>query len=38
MLDTTSNYATAVSQDIRRQAGPFYPQYGHGTFAFTTPG
>jgi hypothetical protein len=32
------NYATAVSQDTRRQASPFYLQYGHGAFAFSTPG
>ncbi|MFG2542994.1 LamG-like jellyroll fold domain-containing protein [Streptomyces sp. NPDC048594] len=32
------NYATAVSQDTRRQASPFYLQYGQGAFAFSTPG
>lgn len=32
------NYATAVSQDGRRQASPFYLQYGRGAFAFSTPG
>ncbi|MFI9617198.1 LamG-like jellyroll fold domain-containing protein [Streptomyces sp. NPDC052023] len=32
------NYATAVSQDTRRQASPFYLQYGRGAFAFSTPG
>ncbi|QIJ61264.1 LamG-like jellyroll fold domain-containing protein [Streptomyces sp. JB150] len=32
------NYATAVSQDGRRQASPFYLQYGQGAFAFSTPG
>ncbi|MER7719264.1 LamG-like jellyroll fold domain-containing protein [Streptomyces flaveolus] len=32
------NYATAVSQDSRFQASPFYLQYGHGAFAFSTPG
>jgi hypothetical protein len=32
------NYATAVSQDSRATANPFYLQYGHGTFAFSTPG
>ncbi|MFI8193245.1 LamG-like jellyroll fold domain-containing protein [Streptomyces sp. NPDC085946] len=32
------NYATAVSQDTRAQANPFYLQYGHGVFAFSTPG
>ncbi|MGA5884866.1 PA14 domain-containing protein [Streptomyces cellulosae] len=31
------NYATAVSQDGRRQASPFYLQYGQGAFAFSTP-
>ncbi|WP_406209129.1 PA14 domain-containing protein [Streptomyces sp. NBC_01017] len=31
------NYATAVSQDTRRQASPFYLQYGQGAFAFSTP-
>ncbi|TXS49163.1 LamG-like jellyroll fold domain-containing protein [Streptomyces sp. t39] len=33
-----SNYATAVSQDGRRQENPFYLQYGQGAFAFSTPG
>ncbi|MFE7441966.1 LamG-like jellyroll fold domain-containing protein [Streptomyces chartreusis] len=32
------NYATAVSQDTRRQTSPFYLQYGQGAFAFSTPG
>ncbi|MBQ1098306.1 glycoside hydrolase family 2 [Streptomyces sp. b94] len=32
------NYATAVSQDSRFQASPFYLQYGQGAFAFSTPG
>ncbi|MFF9063945.1 LamG-like jellyroll fold domain-containing protein [Streptomyces sp. NPDC014891] len=32
------NYATAVSQDGRRQENPFYLQYGQGAFAFSTPG
>ncbi|MDQ0585266.1 LamG-like jellyroll fold domain-containing protein [Streptomyces rishiriensis] len=32
------NYATAVSQDSRATANAFYLQYGHGTFAFSTPG
>ncbi|WP_314225701.1 LamG-like jellyroll fold domain-containing protein [Streptomyces zaehneri] len=32
------NYATAVSQDSRATANSFYLQYGHGTFAFSTPG
>ncbi|MGV9943240.1 LamG-like jellyroll fold domain-containing protein [Streptomyces sp. NPDC003401] len=32
------NYATAVSQDGRRRASPFYLQYGRGAFAFSTPG
>ncbi|MBQ1090039.1 LamG-like jellyroll fold domain-containing protein [Streptomyces sp. B93] len=32
------NYATAVSQDGRRQASPFYLQYGQGAFAFSLPG
>lgn len=32
------NYATAVSQDTRATANSFYLQYGHGTFAFSTPG
>ncbi|MFJ7073601.1 LamG-like jellyroll fold domain-containing protein [Streptomyces sp. NPDC098781] len=32
------NYATAISQDTRRQASPFYLQYGQGAFAFSTPG
>ncbi|MCS7478433.1 LamG-like jellyroll fold domain-containing protein [Umezawaea endophytica] len=32
------NYATAVSQDGRRQESPFYLQYGQGAFAFSTPG
>ncbi|MYR46527.1 LamG-like jellyroll fold domain-containing protein [Streptomyces sp. SID5910] len=32
------NYATAVSQDGRYQASPFYLQYGQGAFAFSTPG
>jgi hypothetical protein len=32
------NYATAVSQDGRQQASPFYLQYGQGAFAFSTPG
>ncbi|MFI5853162.1 LamG-like jellyroll fold domain-containing protein [Streptomyces parvulus] len=32
------NYATAVSQDTRRQASPFYLQYGQGAFAFSMPG
>ncbi|MEU5754247.1 LamG-like jellyroll fold domain-containing protein [Streptomyces sp. NPDC047829] len=32
------NYATAVSQDGRHQASPFYLQYGQGAFAFSTPG
>ncbi|EGX58502.1 putative hydrolase [Streptomyces zinciresistens K42] len=32
------NYATAVSQDTRRQASPFYLQYGQGAFSFSTPG
>lgn len=32
------NYATAVSQDGRFQASPFYLQYGQGAFAFSTPG
>ncbi|WP_395842145.1 LamG-like jellyroll fold domain-containing protein [Archangium violaceum] len=32
------NYATAVSQDGRRTENPFYLQYGHGAFAFSTPG
>ncbi|WP_406358720.1 PA14 domain-containing protein [Streptomyces sp. NBC_01635] len=31
------NYATAISQDGRRQASPFYLQYGQGAFAFSTP-
>ncbi|BFO18698.1 hypothetical protein SHKM778_50860 [Streptomyces sp. KM77-8] len=31
------NYASAVSQDGRRQASPFYLQYGQGAFAFSTP-
>ncbi|XMA35831.1 PA14 domain-containing protein [Streptomyces albogriseolus] len=31
------NYATAVSQDGRRQTSPFYLQYGQGAFAFSTP-
>ncbi|MFJ6728636.1 LamG-like jellyroll fold domain-containing protein [Streptomyces sp. NPDC091281] len=31
------NYATAVSQDGRRQTSPFYLQYGQGGFAFSTP-
>ncbi|MFF8104002.1 LamG-like jellyroll fold domain-containing protein [Streptomyces sp. NPDC016640] len=31
------NYATALSQDGRRQASPFYLQYGQGAFAFSTP-
>ncbi len=31
------NYATAVSQDAKRQTSPFYLQYGHGAFAFSTP-
>ncbi|MFC9273256.1 LamG-like jellyroll fold domain-containing protein [Streptomyces zhihengii] len=33
-----SNYATALSQDGRRQENPFYLQYGQGAFAFSTPG
>ena len=38
-LDTLpGNYATAVSQDGRKRENPFYLQYGHGTFAFSTPG
>jgi hypothetical protein len=32
------NYATAVSQDGRRQENPFYLQYGQGAFAFSMPG
>ncbi|MFG3233304.1 LamG-like jellyroll fold domain-containing protein [Streptomyces antibioticus] len=32
------NYATAVSQDSRATANSFYLQYGHGAFAFSTPG
>ncbi|MEV4947056.1 LamG-like jellyroll fold domain-containing protein [Streptomyces sp. NPDC053755] len=32
------NYATAVSQDGRRQENPFYLQYGQGAFAFSTSG
>ncbi|WP_406308355.1 LamG-like jellyroll fold domain-containing protein [Streptomyces griseoaurantiacus] len=32
------NYATAVSQDGKRQASPFYLQYGQGAFSFSTPG
>ncbi|MFJ4692422.1 LamG-like jellyroll fold domain-containing protein [Streptomyces sp. NPDC088766] len=32
------NYATAVSQDSRATANAFYLQYGHGNFAFSTPG
>ncbi|MEU3795654.1 LamG-like jellyroll fold domain-containing protein [Streptomyces fructofermentans] len=32
------NYASAVSQDGRRQENPFYLQYGQGAFAFSTPG
>ncbi|SEU25282.1 LamG-like jellyroll fold domain-containing protein [Stigmatella erecta] len=32
------NYATAVSQDGRQTANPFYLQYGQGAFAFSTPG
>jgi hypothetical protein len=32
------NYATAVSQDGRAQASPFYLQYGQGAFAFSLPG
>jgi len=32
------NYATAVSQDSRATANSFYLQYGHGNFAFSTPG
>ncbi|MEU9647187.1 LamG-like jellyroll fold domain-containing protein [Streptomyces sp. NPDC048188] len=32
------NYATAVSQDGRFRASPFYLQYGQGAFAFSTPG
>jgi hypothetical protein len=32
------NYATAVSQDGKRQASPFYLQYGQGAFAFSMPG
>ncbi|MCZ4604135.1 PA14 domain-containing protein [Streptomyces sp. Lzd4kr] len=36
--EVPGNYATAVSQDTRRQASPFYLQYGQGAFAFSTPG
>jgi hypothetical protein len=32
------NYATAVSEDGRATANPFYLQYGQGYFAFSTPG
>jgi hypothetical protein len=32
------NYATALSQDGRDQANPFYLQYGQGGFAFSLPG
>ncbi len=32
------NYGTAVSQDTRATANSFYLQYGHGNFAFSTPG
>lgn len=32
------NYASAVSQDGRATANPFYLQYGQGSFAFSTPG
>ncbi len=32
------NYATAVSQDGRATANPFYLQYGQGAFAFSMPG
>ena len=32
------NYASAVSQDGRRTESPFYLQYGHGAFAFSSPG
>ena len=31
------NYATAVSQDGRATANPFYLQYGQGAFAFSMP-
>jgi hypothetical protein len=32
------NYATAVSEDGRATANPFYLQYGQGYFAFSLPG
>jgi concanavalin A-like lectin/glucanase superfamily protein/PA14 domain-containing protein/glycosyl hydrolase family 2 len=32
------NYATAVSEDGRATANPFYLQYGQGGFAFSLPG
>jgi hypothetical protein len=33
-----SNYATAVSEDGRATANPFYLQYGQGNFGFSLPG
>lgn len=32
------NYGTAISQDGRATANPFYLQYGQGSFAFSMPG